>query len=1404
MPTRPPLQGKSSMGARKHTPTLSPHLEDTPAGDDAWNDMGRWQQSLPSSSQPSFPRARFKLRSSSSYSSEISSGSSQASSVPDTNSNPPKPPQKRYSEKYYQLFKKYQNPSSVEQEDMEKLHFQRPLGHSTDGGETDDEDADITYVAARTATLADDLELDGAAELGQRDMERLEWQAMLSSVLSGEVLRTEKTRIARALESSEAHRNRLDIWYGLRAFAHRKTVESERQYLEEGRLRTVKPIVDEILNFRVISPDDPDAADTPPPPPIQQITGVLNRLDYAQSLYPSLQDMESEHPACTEKEFTSRRDVLVSWVNVANSLRYQIDSLKTWTGSDKLDVTEPNTTAEVPIQKSKPAPEEHADSTTFVERIIKDSLQGTFEKGGLAKIHAPVRSAKLLLILYGDRFDELNLPKFEDELVLLISFPTRLMEALLRVRLEYALKLKEPNLLTIDQMLDDFRTSIGFACALKAEYEDFMASDAEGYWDLPPSISPTYDTVIIESLQFFFKLIDWKLKGGDKEVSLKETELLEMEWGLMCDVALMTEKGAAVVAEQLCGITNRLTVRVVNLFETQMKTPKYVPSQRTLLERASGKDTRKENSVEGTVRYFGNVLEDVRPRFRKLQRFSRLIMQRFTNSAEYSLDSMDIDPFIEALVATDHFLVYTNTYEEEGVYIIGHPLLKDRTDKVIRMLQQSFDVNDMADPEEESISGEENAPSYLLLLSPTDRFLWRGEVVMMDVPKVEFELRDRRVRLIANGSRDRLAESKLLFAEVFLRDERADTVDDDGDDDEDNDDDREEEEMSTPMGPLACVIEQQAHLPTVNRELRRILRTSNKVSEAIVESLHQVRQAANGVQGTQELVENWFVFASELAQRLVDKALSPKVDRLLTRLAISWVAFICDDCDPTDSKTFRWAINALEFAMIRTRGKYILQLSESDFSLLRQKVASCVTLLVSHFDILGARSSLEAKKEKERLAEMRQEQSATDEFFLFNHRPAPPNLSPGPTRDRFFQEKEEEEQTRPTFWKLRELDQRREEIELAEQRIGRVLDTEKPEDRSLLSLAASRSRVAIRWQQGRFIGGGAFGSVYLAVNLDSGELMAVKEIRFKDASSLSNLSKQIRDELNVMSMLHHPNIVEYYGIEVHRDKVFIFEEYCQGGSLSGLLEHGRIEDESVVQVYTLQMLEGLAYLHKASVVHRDVKPDNILLDHMGVIKFVDFGAAKVLAAKTRGSVQRSRVPIPSMTGVVPGMLGMMDNSLTGTPMYMSPEMIKNDQRGRHGAMDIWSLGCVVLECVTGRKPWRNLDNEWAIMFHIGVATNHPPLPEPGQLSEVGISFIKACLTIDPMVRPSAEELFEHPWMISIREGMIEYENETMMSDMPSTPGTGSAALPMDWFEGSAKQEDEEAYFRSSTSERSYN
>ena len=108
--------------------------------------------------------------------------------------------------------------------------------------------------------------------------------------------------------------------------------------------------------------------------------------------------------------------------------------------------------------------------------------------------------------------------------------------------------------------------------------------------------------------------------------------------------------------------------------------------------------------------------------------------------------------------------------------------------------------------------------------------------------------------------------------------------------------------------------------------------------------------------------------------------------------------------------------------------------------------------------------------------------------------------------------------------------------------------------------------------------------------------------------------------------------------------------------------------------------------------------------------------------------------------------------MTGTPMYMSPEVIRGGSTGRHGAVDIWSLGCVILEMATGRRPWASMDNEWAIMYHIAQG-DPPQLPSKEQLSDTGIDFLKKCFDRDPNKRASAVELLQHEWILNIRSQM---------------------------------------------------
>ncbi|EJD55307.1 hypothetical protein AURDEDRAFT_132470 [Auricularia subglabra TFB-10046 SS5] len=1254
---------------------------------------------------------------------------------------------------YSQFVNRFRNDAAAEDDsrvDPDLHYFQRGLGQLMDGGESDD-DAASDIQDGSTRGLEQDVLLEGD-KLDTKTRERLEWQSMLASVMDGDVLRSEKTRIAVALESysEEEITRHINTWVGLRARLTGRSDDVERKVLEERRIRLVEPVINEVLNFHATSDE-----------PLPSVHALLQRFDTAKSLYPNSRAMYADKPVCEKGEFQSRLDALVAWWNLATTLPHQLSTLQKWTGSETLDVNTAIPNHERPILRGDGGPfgqsnEEYPDTITFVERILKeDTLQVRFEKGALSTIHSFIKSARAAVIAHAEMFALLGLPGFEQQLAQICQFPTRLMQASLRVRVDYANKLKDPDVLAVEQMAEDFRISLALACTLKREYEALTAPDPRGLWKLPKCIADDYDAHIIEALGCLFKLIHLRLKSGEKSIYFKETDIIEAFWQIFNEVSICVAGGSTFVAEQLCSLTNRLMVRVIDYFETQIRVP-------------TAGDKHKPMSSEQTVNWFGKVLDGVRLRYRKLQRFTRTLNQLFLNSAEYSLEDINWEAMVNLLVDTGHILIYTGAFESSGTYVVVDKSLKERPQAIKQMLTQAFTprktslVQDYGYPvqyeDDDDLEG-----AYLLIISPCVRFLWQGPILFVDIPHMDFDVRDSRLRLVATGAHGRLARAKQMFMQVI--------------------EDAEASDGHGPMldGKLSVVTQQQAHFPSVSRELRKISRATVRLAETIIHSMHDVRKALQNVDGSQELQENWFLFASEqgqYAQRHMDGPAWIKFNALLTRLAIAWVSFITDDCNPNDRRTFRWAVMALEFTMLRTRRNNILHMADADFAQLRQKVASCMTLLISHFDILGARSTVEARKEQERAEEMQRQrlEVAASNAAHMDYQdwvPDPEDFSytaffsdHSTPLDRSIRRFRDE-----VARALKEIDERRAELGSEQRIVGRVLDDEKPEDRSLQFLASAGTNISVRWQQGRFIGAGAFGSVYLAVNLESGGLMAVKEIRFHDVLNLPSLYKQIKDELSVMEMLHHPNIVEFYGIEVHRDKIYIFEEYCQGGSLQALLDLGRIEDERIVQVYTMQILEGLLYLHSKGIVHRDIKPDNILLDHEGVIKLVDFGAAKVLA-RNHKSIMRTRM---NSVALPEG----MRNSLTGTPMYMSPEVIKGNKRGRQGAMDIWSLGCVVLEFATGKKPWSNLDNEWAIMFHIGVATQHPPLPEPGQLSDLGINFIQQCLTIDPMKRPTAVELMNHPWLVEFREALREYEelNEA------SAPEATAAVAATNEFDG---------------------
>lgn len=128
---------------------------------------------------------------------------------------------------------------------------------------------------------------------------------------------------------------------------------------------------------------------------------------------------------------------------------------------------------------------------------------------------------------------------------------------------------------------------------------------------------------------------------------------------------------------------------------------------------------------------------------------------------------------------------------------------------------------------------------------------------------------------------------------------------------------------------------------------------------------------------------------------------------------------------------------------------------------------------------------------------------------------------------------------------------------------------------------------SIRWKKAEVIGKGAFGIVYLGLDVDTGGLMAVKQMAIEEVSAreLSNLE----NEINLLKTLEHPNIVRYLGTEVTAQYLTIFLEYVPGGSVRALIEKFGALEEPVARSYTRQLLLGLEYLHRSGIAHRDIK-----------------------------------------------------------------------------------------------------------------------------------------------------------------------------------------------------------------------
>lgn len=270
------------------------------------------------------------------------------------------------------------------------------------------------------------------------------------------------------------------------------------------------------------------------------------------------------------------------------------------------------------------------------------------------------------------------------------------------------------------------------------------------------------------------------------------------------------------------------------------------------------------------------------------------------------------------------------------------------------------------------------------------------------------------------------------------------------------------------------------------------------------------------------------------------------------------------------------------------------------------------------------------------------------------------------------------------------------------------------------------------YKLGKTLGKGAFGAVYQGLDTNTGALVAIKTIPLNNSGSLN----EVQAEIDMMSKLKNEHIIKYINSYKTDDFLYIVMEYAEGGSLQHLQKkYFNFNDkEELASQYIHQVLLGLQYLHSQSIIHRDIKAANILLNN-NIVKLSDFGISVDLSKGTQA-----------------------DADFQCSPYWAAPEVINMESITEKA--DIWSLGITAIEMFTGQPPYYELAPIPA-MFKI-VQNQETPLPE--NISHEFKDFLLGCLNRNVAFRKSTEELLNHNWIT--RKNLKQENNQNLKQKAP--------------------------------------